>query len=88
MTDLAQAIDTFAKLKQDGCDFEKEDWTESDTRSKFIDRLLIDCLGWQESDIRRELSKCKGRLDYRLSTTIPCVVVEAKKVYENLRSCR
>ena len=88
MTDLALAIHAFAKLKEDGCDFENEDWTESDTRSKFIDRLLVDCLGWDETDIRRELSKCKRRLDYHLSTTRPYVVVEAKRAQERIPALR
>lgn len=28
--------------------------SESDTRSKLIDTVLIDVLGWNEADIRRE----------------------------------
>jgi hypothetical protein len=84
MPRLEESVTAFDELKSAGCDLEKEDWSEADTRSKFIDRLLIHCLGWQESDIRRELSECKTRLDYRLSTSRPVIVVEAKKARHSI----
>ncbi len=74
--DMTQA---FLELHEKKYSIDSEDWTESDTRSKFIDRVLIDCLGWSEDDIRRELSSDRKRLDYLLSTTRPVMVVEAKK---------
>jgi hypothetical protein len=46
----------------------QEDITESDTRAKFIDVFLRDVLGWQESNIRRELTYWsegeKAAIDY------------------------
>jgi hypothetical protein len=69
----------FIELKGGGLTIDAEDWTEADTRSKFIDTVLIKCLEWGEQDIRRELSSDRKRLDYLLATTRPVVVVEAKK---------
>jgi hypothetical protein len=69
----------FAALRSAGDVFASEEWTESDTRSKFIDTLLIDCLGWSEPAIKRESAQKKLRLDYILSTTQPAMVVEAKR---------
>ncbi len=69
----------FSELRSRGCIFKSEEWTESDTRSKFIDTLLIDCLGWSEAAIRRESTEKKQRLDYILSTTRPTMIVEAKR---------
>jgi hypothetical protein len=74
-----ERIRAFVDLREGGCSIDAEDWTEADTRSKFIDTVLKDCLGWEESNIHRELSKDRKRLDYLLSTTRPVLVVEAKK---------
>jgi hypothetical protein len=71
--------DEFARVKSDGISLDSEDWSELDTRSKLIDAILIKCLGWKEADIRRELSEDRSRLDYRLSTTRPMLVLEAKR---------
>lgn len=74
-----EMLKSFSELRHGKCTIESEGWSESDTRSKFIDTVLINCLGWSESDIRRELSADRKRLDYLLSTTRPTLVVEAKK---------
>lgn len=74
----------FAKLKAEKPTFESESWTEADTRSKYIDRLLIECLGWREVDIHRELDTSAGRLDYILRVSTPVVIVEAKRANERL----
>ena len=71
--------EAFADLRLNGTAIHEEDWTETDTRSKFIDKFLIECLGWKEEDIRRELSSDGKRLDYVLSLMRPSVVVEAKR---------
>jgi hypothetical protein len=78
MTFFDNITKAFLELKSNGCGIDSEAWTEADTRSKFIDTVLIHCLGWTEADIRRELHD-KKRLDYLLSTTRPIMVVEAKK---------
>ncbi len=77
-------MEAFSRLKSSGFRLEDEDWSEADTRSKLIDCLLKESLGWQEDDIRRELSNDKNRLDYRLSTVTPIVVVEAKRATVSL----
>lgn len=58
-----------------------EDLSEADTRSKLIDAILTDCLGWQEHSIVREphVSEPHGYIDYLLHTTRISYVVEAKR---------
>ncbi|MEA9656889.1 hypothetical protein [Xanthomonas campestris] len=58
-----------------------QDLSESDTRSKLVDALLIRALGWQEKAIQREPSTDGGGyVDYLLYTSRLVFVVEAKKV--------
>jgi len=79
---LQSTIDSFGEFnafRSESPSFEAEDWSESDTRSKLIDRLLIKCLEWPESAIRRELAIKDERLDYILSVERPVLVVEAKR---------
>ena len=71
--------ENFADFRKSAASFEAEDWSEADTRSKLIDTLFIDCLGWNEGDIRRELSDAGMRLDYRLSILLPTLIIEAKR---------
>src|SRR5208337_3561904 len=55
-------------------------FNEADTRSKIIDFILRDCLGWHESFIVRENPNASGYSDYELSVDkIPVLVIEAKK---------
>jgi hypothetical protein len=77
--DIGRLTSKFNEFKGSSPDINSEDWTESDTRSKFIDTILIGCLGWEESDIRREKYKDSDRLDYLLSTNRPILVIEAKR---------
>ncbi len=56
-----------------------QDLNESDTRSKLIDNLLINVLGWNEEDIKREGSIDSGKYDYVLSAPNIKLVIEAKK---------
>jgi len=54
--------------------------SEADTRSKMIDEIFKNCLGWSESDIVREERIDGGFVDYVFSIDgIPRFVVEAKK---------
>lgn len=57
------------------------DLSESDTRSKFIDVVLVGALGWKEHSIVREphVAEPFGYIDYLLHTSRPAYVVEAKK---------
>lgn len=61
-----------------------ERMSEDDTRSKFIDRVLKEVLGWEENQLDRQKSietkdKMK-RADYAYPTPIPKIIVEAKKL--------
>ncbi len=57
------------------------DITESDTRSKIIDRLLINVLGWREQDIEREGHVDSGYYDYKITLPGFHLIVEAKKQF-------
>lgn len=64
-------------------DFEKRDKTsfnEADTRLRFIDRILIDCLAWDTNSINSEDYRDNQYADYKLSLFRPVAVLEAKKV--------
>lgn len=62
-----------------------EDINESDTRSKLIDDLLINVLGWNEEDIKREKKGDSGKYDYQLSIPGFKFLIEAKKQFSNLK---
>lgn len=55
--------------------------TESDTRSKIIDKIFIDILGWNEQLISREGYVVEGFYDYLFSVPSFQFVVEAKKTF-------
>lgn len=55
--------------------------SESDTRSKIIDKIIINVLGWSENDIEREKYTNGGYLDYKLSIAGFRMVIEAKKSF-------
>lgn len=56
------------------------DFNEADTRSKMIDYVLKDCLGWDEKNIRREDHVNSGFIDYVLvKDNAPIIIIEAKK---------
>lgn len=61
--------------------FFEEKLSEADTRSKLIDFMLIDVLGWSETNIFREERVIENNtfLDYKISTSIPQIIIEAKK---------
>lgn len=68
-------------------DFEllkKQDYSESDTRSKVIDKLFINVLSWREEDIVREGHLESGYFDYKFSIPGFHLIVEAKRQYNNL----
>jgi hypothetical protein len=67
-------------LKHDLTRFMSEDLSETDTRSKLIDAVLLGPLGWGEHSIQREpATESAGFVDYLLYTTRPAFVIEAKK---------
>jgi|CXWL01.1.fsa_nt_gi hypothetical protein len=53
--------------------------SESDTRSKLIDPLFKDVLGWNETEIRREKPVTKGFVDYVLGSDYSYLLIEAKR---------
>jgi len=55
-------------------------FNEADTRFRFIDRILIDCLGWEPKDINSEDVKDGHYSDYKLNLFRPVAVWEAKKI--------
>ena len=57
------------------------DLSESDTRSKIIDRILIDVLGWEEKDIMREGHIDSGFFDYKINIPGFHLIIEAKKQF-------
>ncbi len=57
-------------------------FSEADTRSKLIDRILKEALGWPDyaSNIRREEYVHHGYIDYVLRSKNSHMVIEAKKI--------
>lgn len=54
-------------------------WNEAQNRFHFVDRLLMECLGWSKSDLNVEMKDgAEGWADYTLGTPAK-VVLEAKK---------
>jgi len=79
MSKFDNFIENFNLFETNIQQYTDEDISESDTRSKMIDFLLIEALGWNESNIRRE-PHCKvGYIDYVLKLDNFQFVVEAKK---------
>ena len=76
-------------------DYKSINLSESDTRSKLIDTILINVLGWDESDITREGHVDSGYYDYKVSIAGLCLIIEAKKQFiefalpnQNKRKCK
>ena len=65
--------------------FHKLDLSETDTRSKILDKLLIDVFGWDEFDIEREGWVRTGFFDYEIKTANFSFVVEAKKNFNEFK---
>lgn len=53
--------------------------TEADTRSKLIDPVFRDVLGWSETEIRREKTSNSGYVDYVFGVDTTYLLVEAKR---------
>lgn len=81
LAEIDQSKARFISKRQELSDYLASDLSESDTRSKFIDCILKDVLGWKEPQITREphSNNPDGYIDYVLSTVRPAVIIEAKR---------
>lgn len=78
---IDQAKNNFDTYKEEYRKFVFADMTEADTRSKILDELFKNVLGWKESDIDREGHTEEGYYDYLFSIPGLKFVVEAKKSF-------
>lgn len=78
-----QLIDkSFEEFEKFYFEFEKikdKDISESDTRSKILDYLIKNILGWGEDEINREGYVKEGYFDYEIRSSNFNFIVEAKK---------
>ncbi|WP_018630460.1 P-loop NTPase fold protein [Niabella aurantiaca] len=84
MTQIDNAAQAFELYKSLYHRYLQTDLSESDTRSKLIDAILIDVLGWEEGDIQREGHVESGYYDYRISVPGIHFIVEAKRQLKEL----
>lgn len=81
---IDESLAAFKEFKTNVSAYIEIDISESDTRSKVIDALLNDVLGWGEQHIRREEFVGTGYYDYKLSLPEFCFIIEAKKNFVDL----
>lgn len=79
MEPIDKAFKVFEEKKEFLDKYNNTGISESDTRSKIIDCIFKDILGWTEDDIERERFVQVGYYDYEISTSTFRFVVEAKK---------
>jgi len=79
MSKYDDAYEQFLSFEKDYQVYQDSNLSETDTRSKLLDKILIDILGWKEFDIEREGYVRVGYFDYELKTSNFKFVVEAKK---------
>lgn len=83
MINIDDSINNFQTYKTNIADFFENDLNESDTRSKLIDTLLIEVLGWSEADIKREGKVDSGFFDYQVSAPGFIFIIEAKRNFKD-----
>ena len=79
MKDIDIAHKDFLTFQRDFNLIKNSDLTESDTRSKLIDYLFINVLGWEEKNINREGYVKDGYFDYLFAIPGFQFLIEAKK---------
>ena len=79
--DINIALERFVDFLKSYEELKLNDISESDTRSKVIDKIFIDVLGWNEDIIEREGYVNVGYYDYKISISNFTFVIEAKKLY-------
>lgn len=77
---MAESIQSFEKYVQEFKQYKQRDLSETDTRSKVLDVILLDVLNWKEHDITREGYVGNGFFDYLIEVPGFKFVVEAKKL--------
>ena len=85
MITIDDALEKFKKYVQEFESYLKHDLSESDTRSKIIDAILSDVLGWTEKDIEREGHLESGFFDYKLTLPGLYIIVEAKRNFSEFQ---
>lgn len=75
--DMATGEAAFEKLCESMAS-EEVDFNEADTRHRFLDVLIHDCLGWDRADTKCERQLDGEYSDYELGTP-PEIVIEAKR---------
>jgi hypothetical protein len=79
MSEYDKSFQNLLEFEKSYDEFKKMDLSETDTRSKILDKMLIDVLGWTEYDIEREGWVRVGYFDYEINTSTFQFVIEAKK---------
>lgn len=77
-----EMTDGLNKLKSILAEFPPDSahWNEAQNRFQFVDRLLVECLGWQQPDLKPEdPDESGGRSDYLLGINPTRAVLEAKR---------
>ena len=85
MTDYDKSFEALLEFEKNSTIFLSADLSEADTRSKILDKVLIDILGWTEFDIEREGWVRVGFFDYEIRTSTFQFVVEAKKRFQEFK---
>lgn len=79
MAKIDKAKEIFEDFRTQYDNYKQLDLSESDTRSKILDEILIKVLGWEEPNIKREGHNSNGYYDYRISIPNFQFIIEAKK---------
>jgi energy-coupling factor transporter ATP-binding protein EcfA2 len=85
MTEYDKSFQNLLEFEKIYTEFKQQDLSESDTRSKILDKILIDVLGWTEFDIEREGWVRSGFFDYEMKTASFQFVIEAKKSFVDFK---
>jgi hypothetical protein len=85
MTEYDLAFQNLTEFEIQYSEFINEDLSETDTRSKILDKLIINVLGWSEFDIEREGWVRVGFFDYEIKTSAFQFVIEAKKNFNEFK---
>lgn len=82
---IHDSLQNFIAFQKNYEEYKKIDLSESDTRSKVIDKLFVEILGWTELDFQREGFGENGYYDYRFYTSRFNFLVEAKKIFSDFQ---